>query len=74
MSTPASENGDETPPLPLNSTVSTPSDSRFAYKALPKFDPIHYRIWASNTRDAFAERGWDHLLREPHPSDPETQP
>ena len=51
-------------------TPAAPSH-KHAYKHLPKFDPVHYRAWASYARDAFAERGWEKLLRLSGQKDPE---
>jgi hypothetical protein len=47
-----------------SATQSTPStpNVKYAYKHLPTFNPVHYRAWASDVRDAFAEREWDDYL------------
>ena len=56
------------------SSTSSPPQTKYAYKHLPKFDPVHYRAWSSCTRDAFAERGWERLLQPPSEKDAEVDP
>src|SRR5213075_836286 len=55
------------------SESTTTSNTKFAFKQLPKFDPVHYRAWASDVRDAFAEREWNDYL-SPLSNDPESTP
>jgi len=56
------------------SESTTTSNTKFAFKQLPKFDPVHYRAWASDVRDAFAERDWNDYLQSPPSTDPESMP
>src|SRR2546423_1612278 len=44
---------------------ATTSSSKFAYKAIPQFNPIYYRAWAADAYDAFAECKWLHYLLAP---------
>ena len=39
--------------------------SKYAYKQLPTFSLIYYRQWASDVKDAFAERDWINYLEPP---------
>ena len=36
--------------------------NKLTYKILPLFDPIYYRKWATEVKDAFIEREWNHYL------------
>jgi len=38
---------------------------KYAFKQLPKFDPIHSRAWASDVKMAFSERKWTNYLTVP---------
>ena len=38
---------------------------KYAFKQLPKFDPIHSRAWASDVKMAFSERKWTNYLAVP---------
>jgi gag-polypeptide of LTR copia-type len=41
------------------------TNSKYAYKQCPPFDPTFYRVWASEVSLAFAEREWDNYLVNP---------
>jgi gag-polypeptide of LTR copia-type len=48
---------------------NTTTSSKFAYKAIPQFNPIYYRAWAADAHDTFAERKWLHYLLTPGAKD-----
>src|SRR5271154_4613087 len=57
----------ETPaqtPGPSTDTTQTgsSSSSKYAFKQCPRFEPTYYLGWASEVRDAFAERDWTEYL------------
>ena len=41
------------------------SSTKYAYKELPKFEPMYYRYWANAVKDALAERDWMNYLIPP---------
>jgi gag-polypeptide of LTR copia-type/Integrase core domain len=42
--------------------TATSAQPKYAFKHLPKFDPVHSRAWASDVKIAFAERNWNDYL------------
>jgi len=46
------------------------TSQKYAIKALREFEPIYYRQWASQVKNAFAEREWDDYLVTPPPELP----
>ena len=42
--------------------------SKFAYQAIPQFNPTFYRAWAADVQDAFAERKWTPYLIPAEPA------
>ena len=44
------------------------TSTKYAIKALREFEPNYYRQWASQVKNAFAEREWDDYLVTPAPT------
>ena len=56
-----------------DSTMSTTTSTKYAFKTCPRFDPNFYLVWANDVRLAFDERNWGDYLLPPDPtSDPES--
>ena len=46
----------------LTTQTGAPISNKYAFKQCPRFDPVYYRGWAAEVRDAFAERNWTEYL------------